>query len=72
MNQIGEIAVKSPYLALGYWRRPELTRTKFLADPKGGNARIYLTGDLGYMLPDGCLVHVGRKDFSEKNQGSSS
>jgi len=69
VNKIGEIAVKSSYLALGYWRRPELTSTKFLADPKGGNARIYLTGDLGYMLPDGCLVHIGRKDFQRKIRG---
>src|SRR5262249_30473912 len=43
-NQIGEIAVKSPYLALGYWQRPELTRAKFMPDPQGGKARIYLTG----------------------------
>ena len=68
-NQIGEIAVKSPYLALGYWRRPELTRAKFMPDPQGGKARIYLTGDLGYMLPDGCLVHVGRKDSQRKIRG---
>jgi amino acid adenylation domain-containing protein len=68
-NQIGEIAVKSPYLALGYWRRPELTRAKFMPDPQGGKVRIYLTGDLGYMLPDGCLVHVGRKDFQRKIRG---
>jgi amino acid adenylation domain-containing protein len=68
-NQIGEIAIKSPYLALGYWRRPELTRAKFLPDPNGGKARIYLTGDLGYMLPDGCLVHLGRKDFQRKIRG---
>ena len=69
VNQIGEIAVKSPYLAMGYWRQPELTRTKFLPDPKRGNSRIYLTGDLGYMLPDGCLVHIGRKDFQTKIRG---
>ena len=69
VNQVGEIAVKSPYLAVGYWRQPELTRAKFLPDPNGGNARMYLTGDLGYMLPDGCLVHVGRKDFQRKIRG---
>ena len=69
LSQIGEIAVKSPYLALGYWRQPELTRAKFLPDPKGGNARVYLTGDLGYRLPDGCLVHAGRKDFQVKIRG---
>jgi amino acid adenylation domain-containing protein len=69
VNQVGEIAVKSPYLAVGYWCRPELTRTKFLPDPNGRNARTYLTGDLGYMLPDGCLIHVGRKDFQAKIRG---
>jgi len=69
VNQVGEIAVKSPYLAAGYWRQPELTRAKFLPDPSGGHARTYLTGDLGYMLPDGCLVHVGRKDFQAKIRG---
>jgi amino acid adenylation domain-containing protein len=69
VNHVGEIAVRSPYLALGYWRQPELTQSKFLPDPKGGNARIYLTGDLGYRLSDGCLVHVGRKDFQVKIRG---
>jgi amino acid adenylation domain-containing protein len=68
-NCVGEIAVKSPYLALGYWRRPELTAAKFLADPAGGGSRIYLSGDLGYLRPDGCLVHVGRKDFQTKIRG---
>ena len=69
VNSVGEIAIKSSYLALGYWRRPDLTGAKFLPDPKGGNAHIYLTGDLGYMLPDGCLVHMGRKDFQTKIRG---
>jgi amino acid adenylation domain-containing protein len=69
INQIGEIAVKSAYLASGYWRQPELTRAKFLPDPNGGSARIYLTGDLGYRLPDGCLIHMGRKDFQAKIRG---
>jgi amino acid adenylation domain-containing protein len=69
VNQIGEIAVKSSYLALGYWRQPELTRAKFLPDPNGGSARTYLTGDLGYRLPDGCLIHMGRKDFQAKIRG---
>jgi amino acid adenylation domain-containing protein len=69
VNQVGEIAVKSPYLALGYWRRPELTRAKFVADPKGAKERVYLTGDLGYMRHDGCLIHLGRKDFQAKIRG---
>jgi acyl carrier protein len=68
-NTIGEIAVKSEFLADGYWRQPELTGTKFLSDPKGGNARTYHTGDLGYLTADGCLVHVGRKDNQVKIRG---
>jgi amino acid adenylation domain-containing protein len=68
-GEVGEIAVKSRYLALGYWRRPELTSAKFLPDPDGGDERIYLTGDLGRKLLDGFLVHVGRKDFQVKIRG---
>ena len=68
-NQIGEIALKSPHLALGYWRKPDLTQAMFLPDTKGGDQRIYLTGDLGCMLSDGCLVTQGRKDFQVKIRG---
>ena len=68
-GEVGEIAVKSSYLAVGYWRQPELTHQKFIADPDGGKARTYLTGDLGYLRADGCLVHTGRKDFQTKIRG---
>jgi acyl carrier protein len=70
-NRIGEIAVRSRYLSPGYWRRPDLTEASFLSDPVGGDDRIYRTGDLGYMLPDGCLVHRGRKDSHVKIRGYS-
>src|SRR3989338_9009590 len=52
-GQVGEIAVKSRYLAVGYWRKPELTKSKFVPDPNGEGQRTYLTGDLGRMAPDG-------------------
>ena len=68
-GQIGEIAVRSRYLASGYWRQPELTRAKFFADSRDPDLRIYRTGDLGYRLADGCLVHIGRKDFQAKIRG---
>ncbi len=64
----GEIAVRSPYLALGYWRRPDLTRARFAGAP-GDPARLYRTGDLGYRRPDGCVVHLGRKDLQAKVKG---
>jgi amino acid adenylation domain-containing protein len=68
-GQAGEIAVRSRYLALGYWRQPEATRTAFLADLPGAPERIFRTGDLGRMHPDGCLEHLGRKDFQVKLRG---
>jgi acyl carrier protein len=65
----GEISVQSRHIALGYWRRPDLTAEAFLADPSGGAERIYRTGDLGIRHPDGHLEHVGRKDLQVKVRG---
>jgi acyl carrier protein len=68
-GQVGEIAVRSPYLSPGYWRRPDLTHAAFLPNLEGGNARIYRTGDIGRLLPDGRLICLGRKDFQIKIHG---
>ncbi|MEO5574569.1 MAG: non-ribosomal peptide synthetase [Gammaproteobacteria bacterium] len=69
LNREGEITVKSRYLSLGYWRKPELTQAAFKADLCGGDERIYRTGDLGRMHADGLLEHLGRKDFQVKVRG---
>ena len=69
MEQIGEIAVKSRYLALGYWRKPDLTQAAFREVPEEKHTRIYRTGDLGLMRPNGCLEYCGRKDFQMKIRG---
>ena len=61
-DAVGEIVVKSRYLSPGYWRRPDLSREKFIPDPNDGDQRIYHTGDLGRLRSDGCLYHLGRKD----------
>jgi thioesterase domain-containing protein len=68
---VGEIAVRSRFLAPGYWRRPDLTAAAFLADPAGGDTRIYRTGDLGRLSggAGGCLEHLGRKDFQLRIRG---
>ncbi len=65
----GEIAVTGRYLSPGYWRRPELSREKFVPDPDGGDQRTYYTGDLGRLRADGCLYHLGRKDFQLSVRG---
>lgn len=68
-GEIGEIAVKSEYLALGYWQNPEQTKAVFLPAIVGEKEKIYRTGDLGKIEPDGCLLHLGRKDFQVKIRG---
>ena len=65
----GEIAVRSAFLAQGYWRRPELNDEKFRPDPRGGAERTYVTGDVGRRGTDGILQHLGRKDFQVKIRG---
>ncbi len=68
-DAVGEIAVRSRYLAPGYWRRPDLTDAAFLPDPQDGSTRVYRTGDLGRMRRDGCLEYLGRKNFQVKVRG---
>ena len=68
-DAVGEIVVKSRYLSPGYWRRPELSREKFIADPNDSDQRVYHTGDLGRLRSDGCLYHLGRKDFQLSVRG---
>jgi len=68
-NQLGEIAIRSRYLPRGYWGRPDLTDAAFVPDPRGGDQHLYLTGDLGEMRPDGCLIYRGRKDSRAKIRG---
>ena len=60
-GEIGEIVVRSRFLAQGYWNNPELTAKVFQTDPLDSAIRIYRTGDLGRWRSDGTLEHVGRK-----------
>jgi amino acid adenylation domain-containing protein len=68
-GQVGEIVVRSRYLALGYWRRPDLTEAAFSPATEHGAERSYRTGDLGRMHPDGCMEYLGRKDLQPKIRG---
>ncbi len=56
-GEIGELAARSgdPVMFLGYWKREQATREKFIGD-------WFLTGDLGYRDENGYLWFVGRKD----------
>ncbi len=68
-GKTGEIAVRSRYLATGYWHLPDYTAAAFVPDPQDGEMRTYRTGDLGMIAPDGCLTYFGRKHFDIKLWG---
>jgi amino acid adenylation domain-containing protein len=69
-GEIGEIAVRSAYLFLEYWRRKDETNRAFWGVPDAAGRRTMRTGDLGRVGPDGCLLHEGRKDFRIKIRGN--
>jgi amino acid adenylation domain-containing protein len=60
-GEIGEIVVRSRFLAQGYWNDPDLTAKVFQTDPFDSAIRICRTGDLGRWRSDGTLEHMGRK-----------
>ncbi|MDC0747078.1 non-ribosomal peptide synthetase [Polyangium mundeleinium] len=67
----GEIHIGGPGVARGYLNRPELDRERFSSDPftDEPGARLYRTGDIGRVGPDGLLEFVGRIDHQVKIRG---
>ncbi|MCD8307159.1 MAG: GNAT family N-acetyltransferase [Clostridia bacterium] len=53
----GEICISGKGVSLGYINAPQ---KPFRTMPDG--SRVYHSGDLGYLLPDGNLAFLGRKD----------
>lgn len=70
-GEVGEICVRGPVLALGYYGDPERTAESFIQNPLNPNYRdlIYKTGDLGCWQADGNLAFHGRKDRQIKHMG---
>ncbi|KAJ3219896.1 hypothetical protein HDU67_008425 [Dinochytrium kinnereticum] len=69
-GSIGELCIGGSQVARGYWKRPELTETKFRTlTVSGHDDRVFLTGDLVRMLPDGSISFIGRKDDQVKRNG---
>lgn len=70
-GEIGEIYIGGEGLSRGYLNQPELTSERFIANPFPGvsSERLYRSGDLGRLLPDGNVEFLGRADNQIKIRG---
>jgi acyl-CoA synthetase (AMP-forming)/AMP-acid ligase II/acyl carrier protein len=63
-DEVGEIWLRGPSIAQGYWRRADETRSLFRATPAGDERREYLrTGDLGFLRGGELFVTGRHKDL---------
>jgi amino acid adenylation domain-containing protein len=69
-GEVGQIVVRSRYLASGYWRDPELTAKRFSADLDGHGTRELRSGDRARLNADGLLEYCGRKDGRLRVRGN--
>jgi amino acid adenylation domain-containing protein len=71
LGATGELYIGGAGLARGYHDRPDLTAERFVPDPfsptPGG--RLYQTGDLARLRPQGELEFLGRGDHQVKIRG---
>lgn len=71
----GELHISGPGLAHGYFNQPELTAERFIDNPffRPGDAkshrRLFRSGDLVRMQPDGDYAYLGRIDTQVKLRG---
>jgi amino acid adenylation domain-containing protein len=71
VGELGEIHVRTPYLAKGYLGNDSLSRQRFIVNSftNAATDRVYKTGDLGRYLPDGNVDFIGRSDDQVKIRG---
>jgi amino acid adenylation domain-containing protein len=67
----GDLFIGGDGVARGYWRRPELTKERFVPDPfsADGTRMLYCTGDLVSYRADGVILFHGRTDSQMKIRG---
>jgi amino acid adenylation domain-containing protein len=68
-GEIGEIFIGGVGIAWGYLNRPDLTAERFIDNPFTPDEKIYRTGDLAKLKPDGDIVYLGRIDHQVKVRG---
>ena len=65
----GELFIGGDGVTRGYYKREDLTRERFLANPFVEGGRMYRTGDLVRIARDGAVQFLGRSDFQVKVRG---
>jgi amino acid adenylation domain-containing protein len=65
----GEVCVGGGGVSRGYLDRDDLTRQKFIQNPYRPEERIYRSGDLAKLLPNGEMVYLGRIDDQVQIRG---
>jgi acyl-coenzyme A synthetase/AMP-(fatty) acid ligase/acyl carrier protein len=65
----GELVISSRFHALGDWIEGRVDPGRFPPDPRGEGRRLYRTGDIARLLPDGTMIVQGRKDRLLKING---
>jgi acyl-coenzyme A synthetase/AMP-(fatty) acid ligase len=67
----GELYVRTPFMAEGYYRNPEKTAQAFVQNPLNDAypERVYRTGDLVKQNAEGQLIYISRRDFQIKRSG---
>jgi non-ribosomal peptide synthetase component F len=69
-GQVGEIVVRSRYVAAGYWRDPTLTAERFSEELDGAGTREVRSSDRGRINDDGLLEFCGRAEDHIKIRGN--
>jgi amino acid adenylation domain-containing protein/non-ribosomal peptide synthase protein (TIGR01720 family) len=69
LDVAGELYLCGVQLAHGYLGRPDLSCTRFVADPYAIGQRMYRTGDIARWLPTGEVDYLGRSDDQLKIRG---